>query len=312
MAPQHRSPATATTTFCSPARSLLGWGLSTIVEVPAPWVDHLDVVSAALRELRGEQHDNAAAGPGPVAFAALPFDRRRGARFLVPALVQRVSDETTTYYADEANLPPAEAVASPPGPTALDLRAVRPVADWCAAVGAARDRVAAGALAKVVLAREVRVHADAAFDVLGIAARLAAAYPQALRYCIDGFLGASPELLVGRAGDVVRARSRWPEPRRAPVTRTSTVAARRSCCCRRRIESSTRSRSTWSTRPCCRGAATSMRSRVRRWLRRDPCSISPRSSRVASVIRRRPCSIWSRRCTRHPPSAGGRGRRHWR
>jgi isochorismate synthase len=37
-----------------------------------------------------------------------------------------------------------------------------------------------------------------------IAERLRAAYPSCMLYSIDGFVGASPELLVARAGDVVR------------------------------------------------------------------------------------------------------------
>jgi menaquinone-specific isochorismate synthase len=60
-------------------------------------------------------------------------------------------------------------------------------------------------LRKVVLAREVLVEADVPFDRAVVLGRLRASYPGCFLFHVDGFLGATPELLVGRAGDVVRA-----------------------------------------------------------------------------------------------------------
>lgn len=74
---------------------------------------------------------------------------------------------------------------------------------WCDAVGAVGSRLAAGAADKVVMAREVHVTADAAIPVAGVAARLRRAYPDCLRFSVGGFVGASPELLVARVGDLV-------------------------------------------------------------------------------------------------------------
>ena len=54
-------------------------------------------------------------------------------------------------------------------------------------------------------AREVIVEADAPIDVVAVLSRLRAAYPTAFTYSIDGFVGASPELLVSRTGDIVRS-----------------------------------------------------------------------------------------------------------
>jgi menaquinone-specific isochorismate synthase len=62
-----------------------------------------------------------------------------------------------------------------------------------------------GTLAKVVLAREVVVTADAPIDVAAVLARLRAGYPTCHVFHVDGFVGASPELLVSRVGDVVRS-----------------------------------------------------------------------------------------------------------
>ena len=59
-------------------------------------------------------------------------------------------------------------------------------------------------LRKVVLAREVRVRADEPFDRGVILSRLRRTFPGCFLYLVVGYLGASPELLVSRVGDVVR------------------------------------------------------------------------------------------------------------
>ena len=68
-----------------------------------------------------------------------------------------------------------------------------------------RDRIRAGALDKVVLARELVVETDQLIDVETVAHRLATTFPAAIVFSVDGFVGASPELLVARNGDIVRA-----------------------------------------------------------------------------------------------------------
>ncbi len=56
-----------------------------------------------------------------------------------------------------------------------------------------------------MLAREVLVERSEPFDRSAVLRRLAAAYPDCFLFLVDGFLGASPELLVRRDGDRVRA-----------------------------------------------------------------------------------------------------------
>jgi isochorismate synthase len=72
-------------------------------------------------------------------------------------------------------------------------------------VAAAVERLAAGELTKAVLAREVVVEADEPIDVVDVLRRLRAAYPSTILYAVDGLVGATPELLVSRFGDVVRS-----------------------------------------------------------------------------------------------------------
>ncbi len=80
-----------------------------------------------------------------------------------------------------------------------------PVRTYLDAVAAGRDEVRAGRLTKVVIARDIVVEADRPLDVHAILLRLRAAFGSSHRYSVDGFVGASPELLVARHGDVVRS-----------------------------------------------------------------------------------------------------------
>jgi isochorismate synthase len=92
------------------------------------------------------------------------------------------------------------------GPSSFTVTSARPPDEWCDAVVSARDMMKAGRLDKVVLARMVDVHADLPIDVRTVLDRLAAAYPDCYVFSIAGrFVGASPELLVARAGDIVRS-----------------------------------------------------------------------------------------------------------
>jgi salicylate biosynthesis isochorismate synthase/menaquinone-specific isochorismate synthase len=73
-----------------------------------------------------------------------------------------------------------------------------------AAVARAVERIRAGALDKVVLAREVQVHAPAAPDVAAVLGVLREAFPSCHVFCAargdSAFIAASPELLVRREG----------------------------------------------------------------------------------------------------------------
>jgi menaquinone-specific isochorismate synthase len=56
-----------------------------------------------------------------------------------------------------------------------------------------------------VLARELCIEMSEEIDVVGVLARLRSSFPSSFVYSVDGMIGASPELLVSRSGDVVRS-----------------------------------------------------------------------------------------------------------
>jgi isochorismate synthase len=149
-------------------------------------------------------------GCGPVAFGALPFRPGRPAELVVPALVVgKAADGSrwcTTITAPGS--PPAElavAEAPPPSAAAFTIRPGFSPEAFRAAVATGRDAVRAGRLTKVVLARDVLVEADRPLDVHGILLRLKASFGSSYRYSVEGFVGASPELLVERQDRTVRS-----------------------------------------------------------------------------------------------------------
>jgi salicylate biosynthesis isochorismate synthase/menaquinone-specific isochorismate synthase len=85
------------------------------------------------------------------------------------------------------------------------VAAAAPPAHYEEAVRRAVERIGAGDLEKIVLAREVRVHASAAIDPAPLFDALRGAFPACYSYCVGtpelAFVGASPELLVRRDGE---------------------------------------------------------------------------------------------------------------
>ncbi|HYP24203.1 MAG TPA: isochorismate synthase [Actinomycetota bacterium] len=76
---------------------------------------------------------------------------------------------------------------------------------WLDAVATAAERIRAGDLAKVVLARDVLVWSETPFDVPLLLARLARRFPGCFTFSCAGLVGATPELLVARSGNDVRS-----------------------------------------------------------------------------------------------------------
>lgn len=149
-------------------------------------------------------------GCGPVGFAALPFDPRRAGTVIVPEIVVGRAEDGTRWVTTvgPAGAPRPDLVAPPvdqTGPSRIEVAAARPAADWCAAVATATAAIRAGRLDKVVLAREVSVTADRPIDAATVLDRLRTTFPGCWITAVDGVIGASPELLVARRGDVVRS-----------------------------------------------------------------------------------------------------------
>jgi salicylate biosynthesis isochorismate synthase/menaquinone-specific isochorismate synthase len=126
----------------------------------------------------------------------------------VNAVVRPGEDGGETAAALEARLAALRDESLPlldPHPTSrVEISSARPPGDFERAVAAATERIEAGEMSKVVLAREVLVSAGAAHDPAAVFAAMREQFPSCFCFCCGtpeaAFVGASPELLMRRSG----------------------------------------------------------------------------------------------------------------
>ncbi len=206
-------PESAPLAWLNNGDGLVGWGEAARLVLPAEDAPHGQRFDTAARWMS----DVAAAadiedavglpGTGPVAFGGFTFDPRSpGSTLVIPRVVigHRAGRVWLTTIGDHPGAHPA-ALLSP----VSSSRYVGPLtfsdgslsADgWGEAVATAVRRIRAAELHKVVLARDVHAEANGTIDVRTLLSRLARAYPNCYTFCVDGWVGATPELLLRRAG----------------------------------------------------------------------------------------------------------------
>lgn len=182
-----------------------------------------------------------APGTGPLATGALPFAEGSPGELVVPALVVGRTREGSAWVTETvpAGGPAAWVAETEAGPTqaspavppanllngsSFSLEASAPDLtgeggdgaafsakehpdrqEWTASVRQILSAISAGHVRKVVLAREVVLEAAAPFDRRALLAKLCRSHPTCFTYAAGGFVGASPELLVRRLGDLVES-----------------------------------------------------------------------------------------------------------
>lgn len=144
----------------------------------------------------GERVGNelAALGADAIAVGALPFNSVLASSLVVP--------EQIWFIADGIG-PPADDSEPALDPDAFTLTPSLSHSDWMDLVEDATTAIESGAFTKVVLARAVEVSANRPIVVSDVVRRLHNLYPSCTTFSVDGFVGASPELLVSRHGDSV-------------------------------------------------------------------------------------------------------------
>ena len=157
-----------------------------------------------------EHDDRNADSSGPVALGALDFLPDAPANLIVPAVTVRRDRERRTWVTliDGADIDPLIAAAHYEPPSAAGSFTIGPqvpIEDYLSAVLEARDAVRRGELIKAVIARPIEVRSDQPIDIQGVLRRLEQSFASSYRYCIDGLIGASPELLVAVEDDRVRS-----------------------------------------------------------------------------------------------------------
>jgi menaquinone-specific isochorismate synthase len=154
-----------------------------------------------------DKDEDKVGGIGPIALGAMPFLPSAPATLVVPAVVVS-KDRRGRAWVTRIDGADQSLVGTPgPVPTASSYT-LRPLVDvdhYLAAVAAARDAVREGRMDKAVIARPIAVESDQPIDVHAVLLRLKATFGSSHRFSIDGFIGASPELLVEVDGDLVRS-----------------------------------------------------------------------------------------------------------
>ncbi|MSO39875.1 MAG: isochorismate synthase [Ilumatobacteraceae bacterium] len=158
--------------------------------------------------LRTIDHDNQTSlDVGPIAIGNIAFQRMAPATLVIPRKVVGKDEAGNCWITtiDDASPTISPALASQPKPSIFNVRPITPIETYKKAVLAARDAVRSGAITKAVIAREIRVTSSIPIDVHAVLLRLRATFARSYRYSINGFIGASPELLVEIKGDRIRS-----------------------------------------------------------------------------------------------------------
>jgi salicylate biosynthesis isochorismate synthase/menaquinone-specific isochorismate synthase len=146
--------------------------------------------------------------PAQLVVPELSIVRRAGRAWLtLTAVVESDGGDDTVARLEErlASLEPASMPLIDPSPAQpARVAGAAPPEHYEGAVARAVELIGRGEVQKVVLAREVRVHAGRAIDPAAVFGALRDVFPSCFSYCVgrpEGvFIGASPELLVRRDG----------------------------------------------------------------------------------------------------------------
>lgn len=152
------------------------------------------------------------------AIGTLPFRHEESSRFVVPSVMVRkgvdgavtltltgsaseTSDSAFTRALDDITAAHVPAVTA----ASYTVAPLTPIDTYLAAVASARDAVRSKTIEKAVIARDIAIECDQPVDVHAVLLRLRASFGSSYRFAIDGFVGASPELLISVNDDIVRS-----------------------------------------------------------------------------------------------------------
>jgi menaquinone-specific isochorismate synthase len=211
--PDPASDAIGPTAWLRRGEGIVGWGVAASLRTSGAsrfddavewWRDVAD--TAVVRD------EVNVPGSGLVCLGSFAFADEPGDSVLVVprVVVGRRGDRSWVTLIGDDELAPAPALATQPAPRAPgnvvftdgDVGS----AEWEAIVARAVERINAGELEKVVLARDLVATTDEPLDVRWPLQRLGETYEMCWTFHVDGLFGATPELLVRRERGLVTSR----------------------------------------------------------------------------------------------------------
>jgi menaquinone-specific isochorismate synthase len=201
-------PAENAVTWLRRDEGLVGWGVA--AEIRTGGTTRFSDADKWWAETvaRAEVHDDVnEPGSGLVCFGSFAFADDPGDSVLtVPrVVVGRRAGRTWLTLVDDAPYDRASDETLPPEDVVFSDGAMDGE-HWMAVVAEAVRRITAGALGKVVLARDLVATAAGRIDVRWPLTRLASSYPMCWTFHVDGLFGATPEMLVRRERGLVTSR----------------------------------------------------------------------------------------------------------
>ena len=158
-------------------------------------------------------------GDEPIAFTSFTFANDSGTSVVVvpEVVVRRANSKTQVTITSNSPITQDqidEVIAGLTKPRVLTSQTLKPefssgsqtVEQWSDSVDLAISRITHGELDKVVLARDLIAQLDQPLNVGSLLRKLNETFPECWTFAVDGLVGATPELLVKRSGDIVTSR----------------------------------------------------------------------------------------------------------
>jgi menaquinone-specific isochorismate synthase len=147
-------------------------------------------------------------GTGPILFTSFSFDPTAESVLVIPQVIvgMRNGNSWITWIGDQQQPELPEVKNTPQSNNFSWGDGTISPADWQGRVAQAINEINSSSLEKVVLARDLKITGQKEIDPRGILEKLSAEYPSTWTYCVDGLVGATPELLLRLSRGMVTSR----------------------------------------------------------------------------------------------------------
>ncbi len=213
-------PAQAPLAWVRRGDGIVGWG--EIARFEATGSERFTQLAAAWNEMRSQaiiRDEVIRPGTGPVAFGTIGFSQATSAPsvLVVPRVVvgrrdgqawltvMTTADAPFTDPLELSDLAEDREPVHEPGHVTFGTGSLSE-SQWTDVVATAIELIHGETLEKIVLARDVVAHTEHPIDVRHLLGNLASLYENCWTFCVDGMIGATPELLVRTEKGLVTSR----------------------------------------------------------------------------------------------------------